>query len=312
MMKQKNTVNVNSMRAWILASRPKTLSGAAMPVIVALVLSYVHCGDIRWLPALLCLLFALIMQILANFVNDYFDFRKGIDDEQRLGPRRACAEGWVTPQAMRRAIALTLCIAIIVGLPLAYTGGWPMLVVGAICIVLCFLYTLGGAAHALGDVLVLLGFGIIPVCITCFLQDPSLLLTSLPYATACGIVVDTLLVVNNYRDLPNDRRTGKRTLVVLLGKRRSEWLYLALGWVGIGIFIVVTMITQWRSPVNTSHMVACLPTILIYGMVHTITWQRMRTIGSGKALNKVLGTTSRNILIFGITLCLGLLLTLFI
>ena len=127
-------IKTNSPSAWVLAARPKTLTGAAVPVMMGLSLSFADSGvyQFKVVPALLCLLFAFVMQIDANFINDYFDYKKGIDDEHRLGPRRACAQGWVTSAAMKRAIAGTTVLACIVGLPLIFFGGLEMLLVGFI------------------------------------------------------------------------------------------------------------------------------------------------------------------------------------
>ena len=131
------TIQTNSIKAWILAARPKTLSGAAVPVIVALTKAWADTDSIVWIPALLCLLFALIMQIDANFVNDYFDCIKGVDGKDRLGPERACAQGWVTLPAMRWMIAGTTLLAAATGLPLIYWGGIKMIYIGIACIIFC-------------------------------------------------------------------------------------------------------------------------------------------------------------------------------
>ena len=219
-------VRVNSLKAWILAARPKTLTGAAVPVMIGIacaVAMYGWCG-IRVVPAVLCMLFALIMQVDANFVNDYFDFMKGTDDEQRLGPKRACAQGWITASAMRSGLFVTTLLACIVGLPLVYYGGWEMIMVGLACVVFCFLYTISFSYIGLGDLLVLVFFGIVPVCMTYWLTAPPTALMSIPFAVvlmsiACGLIIDTLLVVNNYRDIDNDRRAGKLTLIVRIGER---------------------------------------------------------------------------------------------
>ncbi len=297
-MHQSISIQRNSIRAWVLAARPKTLSGAAMPVCVALTLAYTTQSRLHLLPALLCLLFALAMQVLANFVNDYFDFRDGTDNEERLGPLRACAQGWVSPNAMRMAMALTTFVAVIIGMPLVIYGGWPMVGVGAVCLLLCFFYTLGGARHALGDVLVLLGFGIIPVCITYYLQLGNISLLCLLLSVSCGLVVDTLLVVNNYRDYPTDSACGKCTLVVMIGRRKSELLYLALGIIGWFLLSVGCLL---------SGLLFTIMFPLIYVWLHVRTYQNMCRIGSGRSLNHILGVNSRNMLIYGLTVIAGLL-----
>ena len=167
-------VRQNSPKAWLLAARPKTLTGAAVPVLIGGALAYANAhGDVQWLPLVLCMLFALVMQIDANFVNDYFDYLKGNDGVERLGPKRACTEGWVTPQAMRWALVLTTGVACLIGLPLVLYGGLTMIAVGVACVLFCFLYTTTLSYVALGDVLVLVFFGLVPVTLTYYLSMPE-------------------------------------------------------------------------------------------------------------------------------------------
>jgi len=160
-------VRTNGWRAWLLASRPKTLTGAAAPVLIGGALAVrLGCGAFRPWAFVWCLLFAFVMQVDANFVNDYFDWKKGSDREDRLGPERACAQGWVTPEAMRRAIWLTTLAGCLAGLPLVWHGGWWMVLVGALCVAGCVLYTTHLSYLGLGDVLVLVFFGLVPVFFT--------------------------------------------------------------------------------------------------------------------------------------------------
>lgn len=294
-------VRVNSLKAWILAARPKTLTGAAVPVMIGIacaVAMYGWCG-IRVVPAVLCMLFALIMQVDANFVNDYFDFMKGTDDEQRLGPKRACAQGWITASAMRSGLFVTTLLACIVGLPLVYYGGWEMIMVGLACVVFCFLYTISFSYIGLGDLLVLVFFGIVPVCMTYWLAAPPTALTSIPFAVvlmsiACGLIIDTLLVVNNYRDIDNDRRAGKLTLIVRIGERGGLVLYLMLGLVGTILAIVGVVLLDWHDGQWTQSL------LIIYTPFHTWAFNEMRSIRKGAELNRVLGMTARNMFIFGL------------
>lgn len=294
-------VRVNSLKAWILAARPKTLTGAAVPVMIGIacaVAMYGWCG-IRVVPAVLCMLFALIMQVDANFVNDYFDFMKGTDDEQRLGPKRACAQGWITASAMRSGLFVTTLLACIVGLPLVYYGGWEMVMVGLACVVFCFLYTISFSYIGLGDLLVLVFFGIVPVCMTYWLTAPPTALTSIPFAVvlmsiACGLIIDTLLVVNNYRDIDNDRRAGKLTLIVRIGERGGLVLYLMLGLVGTILAIVGVVLLDWHDGQWTQSL------LIMYAPFHTWAFNEMRSIRKGAELNRVLGMTARNMFIFGL------------
>lgn len=294
-------VRVNSLKAWILAARHKTLTGAAVPVMIGIacaVAMYGWCG-IRVVPAVLCMLFALIMQVDANFINDYFDFMKGTDDEQRLGPKRACAQGWITASAMRSGLFVTTLLACIVGLPLVYYGGWEMIMVGLACVVFCFLYTISFSYIGLGDLLVLVFFGIVPVCMTYWLTAPPTALTSIPFAVvlmsiACGLIIDTLLVVNNYRDIENDRRAGKLTLIVRIGERGGLVLYLMLGLVGTILAIVGVVLLDWHDGQWTQSL------LIIYTPFHTWAFNEMRYIRKGAELNRVLGMTARNMFIFGL------------
>lgn len=297
-------ITTNSAKAWLLAARPKTLAGAAVPVMIGSALAVSDAQwQVRWLPMVLCFLFAFTMQIDANFINDYFDFRKGADDELRLGPKRACAQGWVTPKAMLRAIAITTFLACAIGLPLVYFGGWKMVAVGAVCVLFCFLYTTHLSYVGMGDLLVVLFFGIVPVTMTYYLVMPEAMQTvtteCLLLSVACGLVVDTLLVVNNVRDIDNDRRTGKRTLIVAMGRRQGQVLYFFLGFAAVilGCFL----------PYYEHHWATWLP-IILYQPLHVVTFVEMWKIGQGTALNRILGKTARNIFIYGLAVSIGLLL----
>ncbi len=302
-MDEKN-VKQNSLRAWLLAARPKTLTGAAVPVLIGLALAYVDMRDyygvqnFSWTAAALCLLFAEVMQIDANFINDFFDFARGNDDaERRLGPLRACTQGWVSIGAMKQAIALTTVLACVVGLPLIFYGGLEMVLVGLFCVVFCFLYTTHLSYMGMGDVLVLLFFGIVPVSITYYIQLHTVTWQVFLASVACGLVVDGLLVVNNYRDRDNDREDGKLTLVVRLGAQRSRRLYLLLGVVAVLVGLVF-----WLN----GHMLAfVLP--FIYLVLHFYTYLKMVRINRGRELNACLGETARNILIYGLCVVAGLL-----
>ena len=293
-------IKKNSFRAWVLAARPKTLTGASVPVMIGLSLAFSVLGsaDFKFVPALLCFLFAFIMQIDANFVNDYFDFLGGKDDETRLGPPRACAMGWIDVSEMRKGILVTTLLACAVGLPLVLFGGWEMVIIGALCVMFCFLYTTFMASHGLGDLLVLVFFGIVPVCATYYLQTGTCSWLVFLASIACGLVIDTLLVVNNYRDLDNDRRAGKNTLIVRIGAKGGRILYLMLGRVAFLMGLIF----------EESYPAAFVPTT-IYMVMHINTYRKMVRIDKGKELNLVLADTARNMFVYGLTLSAGLLLS---
>lgn len=299
-------VKKNSLKAWVLAARPKTLSGAAVPVLIGLALAFVDMKAqfgleyFSWTAAVLCLLFAEVMQVDANFINDFFDYANGNDDtERRLGPLRACTQGWVSLDAMKKAIALTTVLACVVGLPLVWFGGLEMIAVGLFCVVFCFLYTTHLSYMGLGDVLVLLFFGIVPVCVTYYIQMHTLTWQVFLASLACGLVVDGLLIVNNYRDRDNDREDGKMTLVVRIGAEKSRYLYLLLGVVAVLMGLVF-----WQN----GHLLAfVLP--FVYLVLHFYTYLKMVRIHRGRELNICLGETARNILIYGLCVVAGLLVS---
>lgn len=291
-------VRTNSLKAWLLAARPKTLAGAATPVLLGCALAYAD-GGFEILPAGLCFLFAFLMQIDANLINDYFDFIKGSDREDRLGPERACAQGWITLKAMKQGIMLTTLAACLSGLCILHYGGWEMIPIGLLCVVFAFLYTAGPyplAYHGWGDVLVIVFFGFIPVGCTYYVMCHTWTDQVTVVSLACGLLIDTLLMVNNFRDREQDRQSGKKTLVVRLGAQAGQWLYLALG--GMAALLCLSLIR------NGHPAAALLPQL--YLIPHILTWRRMVSIYKGKELNSILGQTSRNMLFFGILLTVGL------
>ena len=307
---EKSPVKTNSLRAWILAARPKTLSGAAVPVLIGTAFALHDAGReyFQGIPAILCFLFAFVMQIDANFVNDYFDFKHGNDDvATRLGPKRACAEGWITPRCMRMAIAYTTLAGCLIGLPLAIYGGLEMVLVGMVCVLFCFLYSTRLSYLGLGDFLVLVFFGIIPVSLTYYLELPIALSKITPgvfvASLACGLAIDTLLIVNNYRDRDNDLRDGKMTLVVKIGARNAEWLYLAAGYTAALLMLTAIYL-------QTGHIPTAIPFLLMaaYASIHTLTYLRMKHIHQGRELNQILGATARNILIYGLACTAAILI----
>lgn len=288
-----------SPKAWMLAARPKTLTGAAVPVMIGLSLAFADVGgSFKILPAVLCLLFALVMQVDANFINDYFDFIRGNDDEARLGPRRACAQGWVSPRQMVCGIAVITAIACAIGLPLIIYGGVEMLLIGALCVLFCFLYTTSLSYLGLGDLLVLVFFGIVPVCIVYYLQAGTVTFEAFMASLACGFVIDTLLLVNNYRDIEGDERAGKRTLVVRLGARRGRMAYLLSGVTAVLLGVVFAVFGHWLASVLQ----------VAYLALHYAAYRRMVKINKGKALNAVLGITARNMFVYGLLVSVGFLL----
>ena len=231
-------MRTNSLSAWILAVRPYSLGNSVILVLVASAMAWTD-GGFRPGPAALCLAFALLMQCTANLVNDLSDFLKGADRPDRLGPDRAFAKGYITLPAMKAGIAgftLAACAAGAGILCLTHGrlpyGGWELVAVGLACVVFAYFYTAGPwplAYHGLGDAAVVLFFGLIPVGFTYYVQTGQWTAEVTLVALACGLVIDTMLMLNNFRDREEDARCGKRTIVVLTCAAVGRWGYLLLG-----------------------------------------------------------------------------------
>ena len=300
-LKIMETVQTNSIKAWILAARPKTLAAAATPVLLGCSLAYTD-GHFQWIPALLCFLFAFSMQIDANFINDYYDYLKGSDREDRLGPERACAQGWITLSAMKKGMLFTTLLSCLWGLLLLKYCGIEMIPVGLLCVLFAFLYTAGPyplAYHGWGDVLVIVFFGFVPVGCTYYTMTHGWTWNVTIACAACGLVSDLLLMLNNYRDREQDKISGKRTLIVRFGEPAGRWAYLLLG------IVAVALCSYYAS--NGYLGATLLP--LLFLIPHFFTWREMVRIFKGKELNIVLGKTARNIVLFGLLLSLGLILS---
>lgn len=302
-------MKTNSLRAWILAVRPYSLGNAVILVAAGSALAFVD-GGFHAVPALLCLLFAVLMQCTANLINDLYDFLKGADRPDRLGPDRAFAKGYITLGAMRGGIALFTAASVLTGcgiLAWAFMhgtlryGGWELIAVGAACILSAYVYTMGRYSLAytgLGDIAVVLFFGLIPVGFTYYVQTGTWSTEATLVAVACGLVIDTMLMVNNFRDREEDALSRKKTVVVRFGASFGSWAYFALGAVAVLLCAGLGL----RGHLWT----ALLP--LLYLAAHTATWRRMVRIDHGEELNGCLGETARNIWLFGILLTAGILL----
>lgn len=207
-------------RIWLSATRPRTLAAAVAPVLIGSALAW-HDGGFTGAAAAPCLAFALLIQIGTNFANDYFDFRKGADTAERVGPKRAVASGWVAPATMRWAMIAVFAVAFVVGLSLLRFGGWPLLAIGVASIVCGVAYTGGPyplGYNGLGDLFVFIFFGLVAVCTTYFVQTGALTADVVIAAVGVGALAANILVVNNYRDVETDAKAGKKTLVVRFGR----------------------------------------------------------------------------------------------
>ena len=284
--------------SWIKAMRPQTL-----PVSIAGVIAgtgcALWCNKFNVAPALLCLLFAVLAQIASNFGNEYYDYVKGVDKKGREGFRRGVTEGDISPTAMRNATFGTLALAALTGCAMLPYGGAELIVVGMSVVLFALAYSAGPfplSHHGLGDITVVIFFGLIPVTFTCYLQCGSWegLNASLPTSVAVGLLAANVLIVNNYRDADDDRKVGKRTTVVLFGRRVISLVYLLSGIVAIAIAF---MLPVWRGILRLSFTVPLLYILLL----HVKTWRKLRK-SKGAALNPLLAETARNLLFFSVLL----------
>jgi len=205
---------------WLSAARPRTLGAAFAPVFIGAALAWSD-GVFRPTVALACLLGAIALQLATNFANDYFDFLKGADTEERLGPVRATAAGWVTPEQMRMAVILSFVGLALPAAYLVWTAGWPILLVGLLSMVCAVAYTGGPfplAYLGLGDVFVLVFFGPVAVGGTYYAQSRDLPATAVVAGLMPGLIATALLAVNNLRDVNTDRVANKKTLAVRFGE----------------------------------------------------------------------------------------------
>lgn len=238
---------MSKMKVWVLASRPKTLWAAVGPVLVGTAMAYSD-GQAHWLTAFIVLFAAVFIQIGTNFSNDYFDFVKGADAGERLGPTRATQAGLVSSQEMKRATIVAFGFAVLAGIYLTYRGGWPILMIGIFSILFGILYTAGPyplGYNGLGDGFVLIFFGLVAVGGTYYVQTLSINSMVLLAGLGPGLLSTTLLCVNNLRDLENDRKAGKKTLPVRFGRRFGQLEY--LGTLFLAAVVPVVLIIQTHS-----------------------------------------------------------------
>ncbi len=243
-----------AIKHWILATRPKTLPAAIIPVIVgsslAIKFDTFAQGEFSNQAFVLCLAFAILVQIGTNFANDYFDFLKGADTNKRKGPTRMVASGHISPKAMKIATALTLFIAFTLGLSLVKFGGPWLILVGVASIISAVIYTGGPyplAYNGLGDIFVIFFFGVIAVSITFYVQTGVITTESILTGTAIGLLINNLLVVNNYRDIEEDKLANKKTLIVKFGKPFGFKMYqtsLILATIGLPVYFHFVMETN--------------------------------------------------------------------
>ena len=269
-----------------------------LPVSIAGVIAGTGCavmvGSFKAVPALLCLAFAILAQIAANFGNEYYDFKNGIDRKGRAGFRRGVTEGEISPKAMKAATFITLGLAAAVGCAMLIFGPWWLIIAGLLIICFALAYSAGPyplSHHGLGDMAVIIFFGLVPVVLTWYLQTSSWGAVGPVVATSLtiGLLAANVLVVNNYRDMEDDAAVGKRTTVVIFGRKVMSTAYLLAGFIGMAVMTPVWLkLPLWALAVPS-----------VYLVLHVRTWQSLKQ-STGAAINPILGKTAINLLIFAV------------
>jgi len=243
----------------------------------------------------------MFFQIASNFANDYFDYFKGSDTPDRLGPKRAVSEGWVSPKAMLIATLSVLAVACVLGIVLMIVVDWRLVFLGVAITVFALAYSGGKyplSYHGWGDVSVLVFYGIVPVVFTYYVQARVFSLD----AFVCGLIVGfasiNILVANNYRDYSTDLKANKRTTVVIFGKTFAEYFYLFNGFLSV----LLTLYFLKKGFVFTVVLSS------VYLLLHIKTWREMIRIGLGRELIPILGKTARNTLILSLSMLIGFLI----
>lgn len=292
--------SITKFDAWILASRPRTLLAAVVPVLVGTSIA-IHDNKFDSAAAIIALLCTLLMQIGANLANDLFDFIQGKDTKERLGPQRATASGLLSINEMKFGTAVVFGLSFILGLYLVFTGGWLVLFIGIISIVAGILYTAGPfplAYNGLGDVASFIFFGVIGTVGTYYVQAHQFSLFAFWASIPVGSLITNILVVNNYRDRKEDLSNGKNTLVVLFGDKFARFQYIFFMILSYSILIVVYFTFK-------QSLFVFLPVLSFPLSIKLI---RMIFTYRGKELNKTLELTAKLSAIYGFLFALGILL----
>jgi 1,4-dihydroxy-2-naphthoate polyprenyltransferase len=293
---------LSPLHIWLMAARPRTLPAAVAPVLVGTALAATE-GTFKVLTFAAAMLGAVFIQIGTNLSNDYSDARRGADTEDRLGPVRVTAGGLVPPRQVLVATYVAFGLAVLAGAYLIATAGWELLLIGVASILAGVLYTGGPRPYGyegLGEVFVFLFFGVVAVTGSYFAQVEGVTWEALVLAVPVGLLAAAILVVNNVRDLETDRRAGKRTLAVRLGRSRARGLYAAMVY---GAFLCAPL--PWLLGSDELSAWLLLPLVLLPLAVPIVRTVRNRT--DGPSLNGALARTGMLQLVFCALLSAGIL-----
>lgn len=294
--------NISRFSAWILAIRPRTLPAAVAPVVVGSALAFAH-RSFTFLPAVAAMLVALLLQIAVNLANDYFDFIKGVDTDDRLGPTRVTQSGLIPVDYVKIGIILTFILAAVPGLYLLKVGGWPALLIGTACGLAALAYSGGPyplASYGLGDLFVFIFFGLVAVGGTYYVQALRMTLMSWLMGVTVGLMITSILVVNNLRDIQTDRRAGKRTLAVTIGAHGTKLEYTLLHASAYALPIVI-----WLCNLTNGFILLPLLSLPLAIPLNRMIWKNPSEV----ILNQALGRTVQLALAFSLLLSIGLILS---
>ena len=286
----------------MMAARPKTLPAAIAPVLVGTAMA-IHDGAFRPLPALAALLGSLLLQIGVNLANDYFDYVKGVEQPDRKGPIRVTQAGLIPPKQVRNGMIATFVLSAVIGVYLIIVGGWPILAIGVASILSALAYSGGPfplASHGLGDLFVFIFFGLSAVCGTYWVQALKLPTLVILTAVPPGLLITAILVVNNLRDIEQDRRAGKNTLAVILGETEARVEYAML------------LLAAYLIPVSLLAAGQMKAWVLLPLVTIPLGIQLVRAItgpNEGPPMNKALAGTAQLALFYSVLFSLGIVLS---
>ena len=289
-----------TFQRWVLATRPRTLFAAAAPVIVGTAVA-LEAGKFSLGPAGAALLGAILIQIGTNLANDVADFKKGADTEERLGPVRVTQAGLLSPNQVIAGMWITFALAGLIGVYLTLTAGWPVILIGILSIAAGIAYTGGPLPlgyHGLGDLAVFIFFGLVAVGGTYYVQAQEVSLPVIIAAIPMGFLATAILVINNLRDLPTDRKAGKRTLAVRIGRTGTQ-----IEFIGLLVAAYLVPVFMWISGFSGPGI---LLTWLSIPMAYRLGLGALRE--TGKALNPILGRTGMLELVYSLLFSIGYLL----
>ncbi|MDF0532927.1 1,4-dihydroxy-2-naphthoate polyprenyltransferase [Shewanella yunxiaonensis] len=288
------------MNPWFLAIRPRTLPAAAGPLLIGNMMA-LPLEKFSWVVAIASMTCALLLQIAVNLANDYFDFKNGIDTEDRIGPTRVTQSGMLAPYKVRNAMVLCLLLSLAVGSYLIWHGGWPIAILAAASMLGALGYSGGPyplASHGLGELAAFVFFGLVAVVGSYYLQAGVTTTASWLLGCAVGLLNAAIMLVNNTRDIMTDTKAGKKTLAVRIGEAQARVLYQALLYLPFGLIIAGFLLGQLPGfPVLLAGLSLIMARKLSYDFYQ----------GSGAALNPLLGKTAKLTMMFSALFSVGLM-----